>query len=177
MGLVPPNEAMIIRREIPADREEIRCLLLEAFGRPHESLLVDDLRSAGKVVVSLVALIDGSVAGHLLFSEVAIDPSCPGWKALGLAPLAVSPPFQGKGVGTELVKSGIEACRREGWTSLFVLGERAYYARFGFVPARSFGLDNIYGADDAFMAMEILPGALSGKNGTVTYPREFESFS
>jgi putative acetyltransferase len=177
MGLVPPNEAMIIRREIPADREEIRCLLLEAFGRPHESLLVDDLRSAGKVVVSLVALISGSVAGHILFTEVAIAPACPSWKGLGLAPLAVSPPFQGQGVGTELVQSGIEACRREGGTSLFVLGERAYYARFGFVPARSFGLDNIYGADDAFMAMEIIPGALSGKNGTVTYPREFESFS
>lgn len=150
---------------------------MEAFGRPHESLLVDDLRSAGKAVISLVALIDARVAGHVLFSEVSIDPPCPGWKGLGLAPLAVLPPLQGKGVGTELVQSGIEACRREGWTSLFVLGDRAYYSRFGFVPARSFGLDNIYGADDAFMAMEILPGALSGRNGTVTFQREFESFS
>ena len=168
---------IIIRREVPADYEEIRGLLMEAFGQPHESLLVDDLRNAGKAVISLVALIDGRVAGHILFSEVSIDPSCPGWKGLGLAPLAVSPPFQGKGVGTELVQSGIEACRREGWTSLFVLGERAYYSRFGFVPAGRFGLDNLYGADDAFMAMEILPGALSEKNGTVTYQREFEIFS
>jgi putative acetyltransferase len=168
---------MIIRREIPADHEEISCLLMEAFGRPHESLLVDDLRSSGKLVISLVALIDSRVAGHVLFTEVSIDPACPEWAALGLAPLAVSPPFQGKGVGTALVKSGIEACRQEGCTSLFVLGEPKYYSRFGFVPARSFGLADIYGAGDAFMAMEILPGALSGKNGTVKYQREFESFS
>jgi putative acetyltransferase len=168
---------MITRRETPADREEIRILLMEAFGRPHESLLVDDLRSAGKAVVSIVAPVDGRVAGHILFSEVSIDPACPGWKGLGLAPLAVSSTCRNRGIGTELVKSGIEACRREGWTSLFVLGEQAYYSRFGFVPAGRFGLGNIYGADEAFMAMELVPGALSGKSGTVTFQREFESFA
>src|SRR5262249_35106423 len=108
-----------------------------------------------------------------LFSPVAIDspgaPSC-----LGLGPLAVSPPHQRRGIGGALVRAGLEACRHTGFGAAVVLGDPAYYGRFGFVSARRFGLSSEYKApDDAFMAIELHRGALAGAKGLCRYADEF----
>ncbi|WP_437729706.1 GNAT family N-acetyltransferase [Sorangium sp. So ce1335] len=168
---------MNIRSERAGDEASIRAVHLAAFPSAMEADLVDRLRAAGRAVVSLVAEIDGAIVGHVLFSPVAIaGPGAPGG-GLGLAPLAVSPGFQGRGVGSALAREGIAACRGAGCAFAVVLGEPAYYARFGFTKASLFGLGNEYAADEEFMALELAAGALKGARGVVTYSPEFGVFA
>ncbi len=133
-----------------------------AFPTDAEARLVDALRHAGQGTLSLVAQVDGEIVGHVLFSPVT-----PG-KGLGLAPLAVKPAHQ-NGIAAALVREGLERC--SGY--VVVLGEPAYYRRFGFRRARDFGLENEYGADEEFMVLEREPGALRGVRGLVRYREEF----
>jgi putative acetyltransferase len=91
----------------------------------------------------------------------------------GLAPVAVLPEHQGRGIGSRLVRDGLEACRGAGYGAAVVLGEPGYYSRFGFERASAKGLGNEYGADEHFMAVELADGALGGAGGTVRYRKEF----
>jgi putative acetyltransferase len=93
---------------------------------------------------------------------------------MGLAPLAVTPARQRSGVGSALVRSGLEECARRGFGAVIVLGHASYYPRFGFVPASRFGIRGEYNVpDDVFMATELVPGFLAGKSGTIRYHPEF----
>ncbi len=156
--------------EIPA----IHRLNVQAFDhRPNEARLVDLLRAAGKAVLSLVAVSEGEVVGHVLFSPVALDPPSAGFNGVGLGPVAASPEFQRQGIGSRLIREGLDRCRQMGYEVVVVLGDHHYYSRFGFKRASNFGLGNDYNADEHFMALELKEGALGDVRGTVKYAPEF----
>lgn len=152
-----------IRSEQPADTSRVEALLEAAFETPAEAALVEVLRRTTSPLVSLVAENrDGLVVGHILFSPVEIE-GRPGL-AMGLAPLAVQPGLQGRGVGSALVKAGLERCRALGVVAVVVLGHPVYYPRFGFTAASKWGLRSEYDVpDEVFMAIELVPGALAGE--------------
>ena len=131
------------------------------------------LRAAGKAVVSLVAEASATVVGHVLFSPVTVEPSPGSCLGVGLAPLAVRPALQRRGIGARLVESGLAACRRAGFGFVVVLGGPRYYRRFGFRRALAGGMRNEYGADEEFMVLKLQPGALIGASGVVRYGPEF----
>jgi len=164
-----------IRPSRTDDRDEIRRVHTSAFPTDGEARLVDALLDAEQDVVSLVAEADGRVVGHILFSPVTVEPHAGSTQGLGLAPLAVLPELQKRGVGSALTRTGIEACRDLGYGFLVVLGHTAYYPRFGFSRALPHGLENEYGADEAFMVLELQTGALAGIRGLVRYAPEFAS--
>lgn len=171
--------ALLIRQERSEDLEEVRRLNVAAFEGPGEADLVDLLRSRGKAVLSLVALVETRIAGHILFTRVRID-GREGIRALGLAPMAVRPDLQGRGIGSRLVREGLEGCRRRGWEVVVVLGHPSYYPRFGFRPAEELGLRCTFDAPPgAFMAMELREGILAGarlpeEGALARYEPEFE---
>lgn len=161
-----------IRAEAPADFASIRQVVAGAFGRAAEADLVDALRAAGDFDprLSRVALFDGQLVAHVLFSNIAID----GHAALALAPLAVSPAFQRRGAGAALVREGLERCRELGHTVVIVLGEPEYYSRFGFAPAERFAITPPFEVPSQyFMALELAEGALSTISGVVRYAPAF----
>ena len=163
----------VIRTERPEDVADIRRVNLSAFESGAEADLVDALRQQAQPCVSLVAIGDATVVGHILFSPVTLS-SAPGLPIMGLAPMAVVPERQRQGVGTALAHAGLEECRRLGAVAIVVLGHPAYYPRFGVTPASRFGLVSEYDVpDEAFMALELTPGALRGKSGTITYHPAF----
>jgi putative acetyltransferase len=173
---MPPATKLQIRAEKASDPAGIRAVHLAAFApRPNEAELVDLLRQAGQATVSLVALSDGRLAGHILFSPVKLDPERGNLRGVGLAPLAVMPEFQGQGIGSRLVLRGLEACRAGGFDFVVVLGDPGYYGRFGFRRASGFGLDNEYGASQAFMALEMRPSVLQTLASLVRYQPEFKT--
>jgi putative acetyltransferase len=126
---------MKIRPECPADVAAIRGLVMAAFkGVPYgdgtEAAIVDALRHASALSLSLVAEVDGEVVAHVAFSPVTIDGAQSGW--YGLGPAAVRPDRQRHGIGQALIRSGLERIRELGARGCVVLGDPAYYARFGF---------------------------------------------
>lgn len=165
---------ILIRPEQPDDIAAIRQVNERAFDGPTEADLVDLLRAHGKVTLSLVAVQDAQVVGHILFSPVVIEATGKSVAAVGLAPMAVLPEWQNQGVGSRLVRAGLEECRRLGHRAAVVLGHANYYPRFGFAPARRFHIRSEYDVpDDVFMAMELEPGALAACAGTAKYQAEF----
>jgi len=166
-----------LRPETPADHAAIHAVELAAFGQPAEADLVDALRAAGDLSLSLVAEIGGTIVGHIAFSPVSLSPAPPRHlRVEGLAPVAVLPAWQGKGIGSALCRAGIEARRAAGVDALVLLGEPAYYSRFGFAPARTHGLTSIYvEAGDAFMVLPLRPGALTGLAACARYAPSFDA--
>jgi putative acetyltransferase len=165
-----------IRNEQPGDEAAIHAIVSQAFGRAAEADLLKSLRGKGKAVVSLVAEEEGQVLGQVLFSPIVIETVAAKHAALGLAPLAVLPAFQRLGIGSALVSAGLARCRELGHTRVVVVGEPAYYARFGFSSAAEFGIR--YPGDvprEAFMALALMPSALDGCAGVARYSSEFEN--
>jgi putative acetyltransferase len=166
-----------VRPEHATDGPAIRAVHQASFPSDAEARLVDRLRAAGRARVSLVAELDGVVVGHILFSPVSITgPSNPTF-GIGLAPVAVVPGHQNRGVGTALVAAGLDACRQAGCGFVVVLGHPQYYSRFGFRRADAVGLGNEYGAGEAFMILELKPGSLPVEGGLVRYGPEFAEFA
>ena len=168
-----PASSIKVRPETEADLPAIREVNEAAFPSKLEADLVDLCRSRGKIVLSLVALLDANVVGHVLFTPVTLDPPHPGWMGLGLGPIAVRPEYQGQGVGSRLMDIGLEICRSNGVDFVVLLGDPGYYLRFGFIPAREFGLSSEYGDLDEFQARELKPGVLRGVKARVKYTPEF----
>lgn len=162
----------LVRPETRRDRDAVRQVHTLAFARPTEALLVDRLRgSPGSI--SLVATEAGGVVGHVLFTAVRLVGAVAHVRVAGLGPVAVRPSRQRSGIGSRLVLHGHEECRREGYEAVVVVGHPAYYPRFGFHRGSRFGLRCQFDVpDDAFMAAELRPGALSG-GGEVRYASEF----
>ena len=162
-----------IRPETVGDIASVRRVNVEAFGRSDEAEIVDRLRAAVRPVVSLVAEADDIITGHIFFSPVALA-NHEDVSMMGLAPMAVLPSRQRRGIGSALVRAGLEQCGRLGCAAVVVLGHRRFYPRFGFVPASRFGISCKWNVpDDAFMALEVSPGALRGRSGVVRYHEAF----
>jgi putative acetyltransferase len=164
--------AMTIRPERAADYAAIDAVNREAFEGEAESRLVRQLRRDGLVDVSLVADDGGEVVGHLLLSRLDVVVDGRSVRAAALAPMAVVPGRQRQGLGSTLVAAAIEAARPLGVEAVIVLGHPHYYPRFGFSAALARHLSAPF-AGDAFMALELVPDALRGSGGVVTYPAAF----
>ena len=165
---------MTIRPQIPEDAAAIRQVNEEAFGSTVEADLVARLHSREAFTLSLVATGEDGVVGHILFSPVTIESESLSFTAMGLGPMAVLPAHQGRGIGSQLVRAGLEECKRLGHEIVVVLGHPDYYPRFGFVPASTYGIKCEYEVpDEAFMVSELREGALVGRRGTVKYQPEF----
>lgn len=166
---------MRIRPEEPGDRAGVRVVNVAAFPTPAEADLVDALRAQARPLVSLVAEEDRAIVGHILFSPVTL-PGHPALVLMGLAPMAVTPARQRAGIGSALVRAGLEACRRLPAGAVVVLGHPEYYPRFGFAPGVRSGLGCEYDVPaEAFMVLELRPGALRGASGKVQYHGAFAS--
>ena len=162
-----------IRPEIPEDRDAVFRVNAAAFGADAEARLVNRLRVEADPFISLVAEMDGKIVGHICFSPVTLA-GHPEAEIMGLAPMAVLPEHQRQGIGTLLVRAGLDHCRVAGASAVIVLGHPGYYPRFGFVPASRFGITSEYDApDEAFMALELVPDSLTGSAGTARYHSAF----
>jgi putative acetyltransferase len=163
---------MRIRSEEPADVSGIRAVNLAAFETKAEADLVDSLREHARPIISLVAEDSGVIVGHILFSPVTLDGKP--IQMTGLAPMAVVQASQRHGIGSALVGTGLDACKRNGVGAVVVLGHATYYPRFGFMPASRFGLRCHYDVpDEVFMVLELTPGVLHGRFGMIQYHPAF----
>ena len=166
---------MVIRLEKPEDMESIRNTNKEAFRRENESKLVDKLRNRGVLVISLIAVQGGEVVGHIAFSPVVVESETSGFMAIALGPIAVLPAHQRKGIGSQLVRFGLEECQRLGHEIVFLVGHPDYYPRFGFLLAKPAGLDCEFEVtEDAWMILELRKGALAGRRGIAKFEPEFK---
>jgi putative acetyltransferase len=161
-----------IRERIAVDDDAIRCLNDAAFGGPAESSLIADLRAARLATIELLALQGAEPVGHILFSRLAVVADGRPVDTLALAPMAVRPDRQRNGVGSALVEAGLGIARRGIWRAVIVLGHPTYYPRFGFSAERARNLAAPF-RGDAFMALELVPGALNGAKTAVVYPPAF----
>ena len=161
---------LLIRVELPSDAPAIRELNRKAFGQEAEAALVDALRENAKFLLSLVACVDGEVVGHLLFTDMLGSVQ----RIAGLAPMAVLPGFQRRGVGSALVSEGLQYLREQSYIAAVVLGHKDFYPRFGFRPAEDFGITTQFEVppDHLFVA----PLAATPVNaGALRYQTEFDA--
>jgi putative acetyltransferase len=153
----------------------IHALHRLAFETSAEADLVDALRQQAQPIISLVAEVDLRIAGHILFTPATLSPHSE-LKIMGLGPMAVLPTKQRQGIGSTLVRTGLDECQWLGTNVVVVLGHARYYPRFGFRPASAFGLTSQFNVpDDVFMALEMTAGVLRGRRGTIRYHPAFAS--
>lgn len=166
---------MLIRSEALADQLAIDRLLKQVFPTDAEAKLVKALRENGHNTLSLVACNDeGEVVGHLMFSPVLVGGADTGVQ--GLAPLCVHPDYRKKGIAAQLVREGFDTLNEFGYPACVVLGDPAYYSRFGFKPAEAFGLSCKWDVPaGAFMAFEFAEGTFNTAQGLVSYCAEFDA--
>jgi putative acetyltransferase len=165
-----PHRVVEVRAESSADVEAIRALHSASFPTAAEAGLVDALRSAARLSISLVAVERDQVIGHVGFSPITIDGEPSG---LGLAPVAVRPDCRRRGVAAHLIREGLERCRKAAASLVVVLGDPRYYARFGFEPGSRRALRDEYEGGEAFQVLELVPGAAPAQGGVVRYSPEF----
>lgn len=178
----------VVRQETPEDAAAIAEVVSAAFAepgvsgvvaRPVEVALVDAIRGSDRFVpeLSLVAEVDGRVAAYALFSLVDLlatpdaDRAVP---VLALAPVAVLPDHQNRGLGSAVVRAGLEAAEGRPEPLVVVLGEPAYYGRFGFEPAAGLGVHPPAEYPPAYFMVKRLPSWAPGVAGTVRYPPAFD---
>lgn len=167
--------AFHIRPEGPHDADAIRRVNELAFAGHTEADIVDALRAAEAVVLSLVALDESDrVIAHALVTPVTVETDEGQTGLVGLGPVAVLPSDQERGVGTQLIEACLEELRQRGHAAVVVVGEPDYYSRFGFIAAGRWGLRwEVDVPEEAFMVLELAPGRLAGTRGTVRYRPEF----
>jgi len=154
---------LFIRDELAGDRVQIRIVNEAAFGRADEADLIDNLRAEGAILL---------IVGHILFSRMSIETEGGSVAAVSLAPMAVLPGHQRQHIGTQLVRHGLDRLRDRGERIVIVLGHEHYYPRFGFSCEMARDLKSPF-PPEAFMAMELVEGALDGVRGSVRYAAAF----
>lgn len=166
---------MQVRAEEERDWSAVQAVNESAFETAAEARLVAALREQAEPIVSLVAEDGGTIVGHIMYSPVAL-PGHAGLKIMGLAPMAVAPAHQRRGIGSALVRAGLERCKERGFGAVVVLGHPHYYPRFGFSPSVRFGIGCEYEVpDEAFMVVELQAGYLQGASGKVKYHAAFDN--
>ncbi|WP_458209208.1 GNAT family N-acetyltransferase [Haladaptatus sp. NG-SE-30] len=158
------------------DRAAVHDVHAAAFPTVDEAILVDSLRESDAFVseLSLVAKDGDRLVGHVLFTQVEIPGTERPTNHLVLAPVAVAPEEQRRGIGSELIETGLETAANLGYDSVILHGSTAFYPRFGFTQASEFGLDNPFDLpDEDFMALELHEQSLAGATGEVGYPDPF----
>ncbi|MGE3144855.1 MAG: GNAT family N-acetyltransferase [Pseudorhodoplanes sp.] len=157
---------------MPGDFAAVRALNERAFGGPAEAALVDRLRADGDLVLSLVAEHESGIVGHCGFSRLTLLAGTVGHLALALAPVAVSPPMQGRGIGQAMIREGLDRLAGAGETLVFVVGSPDYYRRFGFDATRARAFSSPY--DGEYFQVLALSAGAPGR-GAVRYARAFEA--
>lgn len=171
-----------IRQEHIEDRAQVEQLIQKAFLRAehtdgNEHHLVHILRFSASFIpeLSLIAVLDGRIAGHILFTKLTINPKQgESHSSLAIASLAVHPDFQNRGIGGMLIDEGHRIGRDMGFQSVILSDPTGYYSRFGYKSASYWNIKAPFDiADEAFLAFELTPFALKGVTGYVDYPPEF----
>lgn len=167
---------MIIRQEEKKDYKEVFEVVEKAFATAlhtdgTEQFLVEKLRKSEAFIpeLSLVALIGDRIIGHILFTKVKVGETT----QLGLAPLAVLPEYQNHGVGSALIKEGHRIAKEMGYDYSILIGHEAYYPKFGYVPAKTFGITASFEVNDENFMAYSLSGTDKILNGMLVYPKEF----
>lgn len=171
------NAAILIRDEARADAVAVHEVHRRAFGGEDEAALVDRLRASCPDALSLVAEIDSRIVGHVLFTPVELVSPASGIRGSGLAPIGVLPEFQRRGIGARLIEEGLQILRQRQIPFVVVLGDPAYYSRFGFERAGRFHIGCEFDGvpDEAFMAIVWNHEALGGVSGVARYRPEFRA--
>jgi putative acetyltransferase len=171
---VHPEDNPIVRCEAAGTDEwlAVNSVNEAAFGRANEAELVGRLRSEGVILASLVAELEKRIVGHILFSRMSIETDGGSIAAVALAPMAVLPEHQRRGIGGRLIRHGLDCLRQSGEHIVLVLGHPDYYPRFGFSAAKARSIASPF-RPEAFMGMELSRGALQEIRGTVKYPAAF----
>ena len=169
---------LTIRQENKADYKIIYELNLLAFEEKEEAVLVDLLREKDEFIpqLSLVALLNNEIVGHILFTKIKIiDDNENEHESLALAPMAVLPKYQKKGIGGKLINKGLNIATKLNFKSVIVLGHEHYYPKFGFVPTKKWNIKPPFEVPtNAFMGIELVKNSLENVSGIVKYPKEFE---
>jgi len=161
----------MIRDATPKDFPAIRQVARHAFGQDDEANLVEQLRADGDVLVELVEASDIALQGHILYSPLRIERGDASLAAAALAPVAVLPGLQRRGIGGALIRAGNARCAALDLSAIIVLGHTDYYPQFGFSAAAAESLEAPFSGPH-FMALELRPGALKA-GGRVRYARAF----
>ncbi|MFA5326172.1 MAG: N-acetyltransferase [Prolixibacteraceae bacterium] len=176
------EQPIIIRKETPEDYTRVVELTEIAFkglefSDGKEGKLVENLHQSSLFIpeLSLVAEVDGELAGHILFTPIRIENENETFETLSLAPVSVLPEFQKQGIGSRLIEAGHQKAKELGFRSIIVVGHPHYYPRFGYRPASKWGIKAPFDlpSDDVFMATELDDEALKGISGTVIFPAEY----
>jgi putative acetyltransferase len=162
----------MVREETASDLDAISIVHKAAFRRDQEGDLVRRLRTDGLIVSSIVAHDECSIIGNAVFSKIVIRLAEGEIDAVALAPVAVRPEHQRQGYGSKMIETGLRLCSVRGHRSVFVLGDPAYYGRFGFSVTSAARLQSPYKGPH-WMALELVHGALWNVNGLVEYPAAF----
>jgi putative acetyltransferase len=162
------------RQEELSDQHAIRRVNEQGFGTSEEADLVDALRQANAIVLSMVALDGEDIIAHILFTEIVLKQADSQFTGLGLGPMAVMPSYQRKGIGSRLLQIALDKCRCLDYDFVVVLGHPEFYSKFGFSPAKPYGISCEFDApDEAFMVLELRENGLAGRSGIAHYRGEF----
>ena len=167
---------IIIRKETSDDSEAIKELNNQAFCQKQEGELIENLRKKSEFVteLSLVAIHENRIIGHILYFPITIKTEKKVHSTLSLEPMAVMPDYQKKGVGGALIKAGLEKAKELGFISVVVLGHPEYYPRFGFRKASKWKIKEPFGVpDEVMMAIELQEGSLDCGGGMIDFPKEY----
>lgn len=163
------SESLTIRTATSADRNSIRDVVEAAFGQTDEAALVETLLAAGDDVLELVAEADGRLVGHILFSRLIIRQEADEFAAVALAPLSVIPALQRRGIGAALIEEGHRRLESDGERLSVVLGDPAYYGRYGYTHARAAG----FASDYQGTALQALDWGKAPATGQLIYAPAF----
>ncbi|WP_078548597.1 GNAT family N-acetyltransferase [Litchfieldia alkalitelluris] len=168
-----------IRSENEKDYAGIREVNIVAFNKENEAKLIEAIRGSNLFIpeLSLVAVSEKQeILGHILFSEIILATEGGEIPTIGLAPMAVKPEYQNMGIGSALVKRGLDLCKTLGYSHVFVLGHPNFYPKFGFAASSLYGIESPFPVpEEVFMAIEIDKDSLSGLQGKIKYPPAFSS--
>ncbi|OQX99213.1 MAG: GNAT family N-acetyltransferase [Bacteroidetes bacterium 4572_128] len=167
-----------IRKEKETDFSKVYELNILAFEEKEEAVLVDHLRKNDEFnpQLSLVATLNDEIIGHILFTKIKIiDDNRNESESLALAPMAVSPKYQKKGIGGKLINAGLKKAKELKFKSVIVLGHEHYYPKFGFVPTTRWNIKCPFEVpDNVFMGLELVENGLKNVTGVVQYMKEFD---